>query len=331
MAKTRTAPASPPPKATRQEATPPPRRYVTPPDDEPEEGHPAEEQEATPPPKAQKPTPKTEVAPIKAQVPAAVEEVDEDLLLADQRAGTDEVQSADRVVPFLKIAQALSPEVDGKDSAYIEDLEPGDIFNSATKEPWGGEDGLVVIPCYYQRRVTEWRPRGAGGGLVKDHGSDQAVIDRAKPNDKGKLILANGHEIVVSGTFFCLLVDTETGGFQEVVVPMSSTQMRKARQWNTMIMGVKLPHPKIKGQVFNPAMFYMSYVLSTVQEQNDQGKWYGWKITPHQPVPEMTGGTALYIAARQFSHLVKEGSVKAAEAPTGSGGGGAGPEDDIPF
>lgn len=345
---------------TRQEAPPAKGQYRAPPmapskrrydptEDEAHTDHdnapiPTGEDEEAPPPR-------TKAAPAKAAPaketkavatrPAARQEVmeapsvDASMFLSDQRAGMDEVQSADRVVPFLRIAQPMSPELDKQSGSFIPDLEVGDIFNTATKEPWGGEQGILVVPCYYKRQVTEWRPRPAGGGLVRDHGSDQTVVSQAKQNEKGKLVLPNGNEVVVSGTFFCLLINEDDGSFSEVVIPMTSTQMRKARQWNTLMAQVRLPHPIQKGSVFTPAMFYLSYRLTTNQERNDQGTWYGWKIDPDVPTVELENGEATYLAARQFCQLVTEGSVKSADPMTeaASTPGASKPDldDDIPF
>ena len=56
-----------------------------------------------------------------------------------------------------------------------------------------------------------------------------------------------------------------------MLISMSSTQLKKARRWNSMMMGLKVPHPN--GTMVTPASFSHSYKVSSVQEKNDKGSW----------------------------------------------------------
>lgn len=259
----------------------------------------------------------------------------------DAGSGSEAIQSKDTLIPFLNILQKLSPQLDKrKPSDYIEGAEEGYFFNTASKQTWDGEKGVYFVPIIFMRRYTEWTPRAKGGGLVADHGSDESVLKRCtRDAASNKDMTPEGNEMVTSLTYYGYHVDIETGQFWPSVLSMSGTQQKKARQWNTMITTIQLKKPD--GQMFNPAMFYMCYKLTTVPESNDKGAWMGFKIVPHLPTTELLNGEAIYMQAREFKKRILEGTVKADMASearndgvTGEGAGTVAPGakgEDIPF
>ena len=82
---------------------------------------------------------------------------------ADAGAGLENVTQEDLIIPRLKLVQALSPQVQKHDGAYIEGISVGDVFNTVTNEFWSGEKGLTVVPVSYKRVFLEWGPKKAGG------------------------------------------------------------------------------------------------------------------------------------------------------------------------
>ena len=81
-------------------------------------------------------------------------------------AGLEEVTTEDLAIPFLRILAQLSPQVNKRDGAYVEGAEAGMIYNTVSNEAYDGEKGVLVVPCYYNRRFIEWQPRSSGGGYV---------------------------------------------------------------------------------------------------------------------------------------------------------------------
>ena len=88
-----------------------------------------------------------------------VGELTPDLFAADAGAGVTNLGSEDLAIPFLKILQKMSPELDELDNA-----KAGDIYNTVTKEGVKGKDGVRVINCAYTLQYIEWEPRGTGTG-----------------------------------------------------------------------------------------------------------------------------------------------------------------------
>ena len=54
--------------------------------------------------------------------------------------------SSELQIPFIRLIQAMSPQLSKKKTEYIEGASQGDAFNTVTKELWDGEKGLTVIP-----------------------------------------------------------------------------------------------------------------------------------------------------------------------------------------
>ena len=188
----------------------------------------------------------------------------------DSRRGFEGAQSrSDFAIPFIVILQSLSPQVDGENK--IPGAKPGMFYNTVTGEL---SEELVVIPCRYTRTFVEWVPRDAGGGFrgERDH-TFEGEYDRLRDPATGKAKLPNGNEIADTRNFYVLVEDQDTGALSPAVISMGSTQIKKARNWNTFMQTKTMPG---KNGQFVPAMFASRFRLTTKMESNKKGKWYGW-------------------------------------------------------
>ena len=60
----------------------------------------------------------------------------------------------DLAIPFLKVLQKGSPEVNKRDAAFVEGSEVGDLFNTVSLQKYNGEKGIILIPvsaAYHDR------------------------------------------------------------------------------------------------------------------------------------------------------------------------------------
>ena len=73
--------------------------------------------------------------------------------------------SSEMQIPFVRVLQALSPQLNKKKAEYIEGAEQGDLFNNVTMQSWDGEDGVNIIPCFQTTKYLEFTPRDMGGGF----------------------------------------------------------------------------------------------------------------------------------------------------------------------
>ena len=254
----------------------------------------------------------------------------------DAGMGGQHATSEDMTIPFIKVAQALSPEVDERDAAYIDGLKQGMFFNTATQNTYDGLKGFLAIPVLYVREYLEWTPRDAGGGFNGKHGPE--IMDKVKMDDRGGAFLPNGNEIVTTGTWYFLVYDEETKTIDQAVVSLSKTQFKKSRQLVTKLKTIQLKGPNNK--TFNPPFFYNVLRVTTVPESNDQGKWFGWKFDLAGNVFDIDPSGELYDQAKVLLEAVNSGEVKAAtpgsqaDEPAGNGqtiDNGVGSDEEIPF
>ena len=229
----------------------------------------------------------------------------------DAGSGLENLTAEDLTIPRLKILQALSPEVNKRDGKYIENSAAGDITNTVTKELFTEDEGCVVLPVAYRRMFLEWQPRESGGGLVKQH-SDPNILSQTTKDAKGADVLANGNYIQTSATHYGLVVNGDS--YQQVMIPMAGTQLKKSRTWNSVMASIKVKSST--GKVFTPPSYSHKYKLTTVAESNDRGTWFGWNIVLAGVLSD--DEMFLYEAAKHFAGSINFdksfGSVES-EAP----------------
>jgi|TARA_R100001594_G_scaffold58654_1_gene92721 hypothetical protein len=223
------------------------------------------------------------------------------LFEADQGQGIGNIKQEDLALPFLKVLGQLSPEVNKRDSKYVEGAQPGMIINTVTNELYDGEKGIQVLPVFYKRQYIEWQDRGESKGApvkIYDAGDDIPQTTRDKGN-KDRLANGNYLENTVSH-FVVLLGKTPT----TALISMKATQLKISRKWNSMMMGIKMQG---KNGLFTPPTYSHIYKLRTVQQSNDKGTWFGWDVAKVGPVNDK----GIYEIAKQFSKNVAKGAIEA--------------------
>jgi len=272
-----------------------------------------------------------DVAVVKTNAVPAIFQED---LEANAGGGMEGATSEDMTIPFLVIMQDLTPEAKKRDPAYIDGAEPSMFFNTALRRIYSGEVGLRIVPVFYRRSYKEWVPRAGGGGFVGER--DATILEQTTRNDRGKDVLATGNEIVTSGDWYCLVLHDD-GTVDQVVVAMSSTQLKKSRRMLTMLKNVQLPRSSGKG-TFNPPMWYNIVKIVSVPESNDQGSWFGFDSSLDGNLGSLDEevGRQVMDMAKAFGEAVSSGAVRASPPPSEGGSADApvaGDEggDEIPF
>jgi hypothetical protein len=234
--------------------------------------------------------------------------------------------SSEMQIPFIRVLQALSPQLNKKKPEYIEGASQGDLFNTVTGEHWPGEEGVTVIPCFQTTKYLEFVPRDMGGGFKGEIPANSPVLQQTTRNGS-KEMLPSGNELVKSDQHFCLVINAD-GSYQPAVVDMKSTQLKVSRRWKTQIAMQKVKHPGT-GAMVTPAVFATMWKLSTTEESNDQGDWSNYQVEKIGLVENRD----MLLEAKAFRDSVMAGEVKAApEAqPEGYGGASNNGDDEIPF
>ena len=193
----------------------------------------------------EKVTEKTEIAEKKTTALTTASAFEE-----DAGGGLENLTADDLTIPRLKILQALSPEVNKRDGKYIDGAAAGDIINTVTSELYTEETGCVVIPVTYKRMFLEWQPRENGGGLIQQH-TDPQILSKTTKDKTGSDVLENGNYIQTSATHYVLTVSGDS--YQQVMIPMAGTQLKKSRTWNSVMASLKVKSSE--GRVFTPPSF----------------------------------------------------------------------------
>ena len=195
-----------------------------------------------------------------------------DALVGAAGAGLEEVGATDVQTPYLRIAQALSPQLKKSGSDFIEGLDQGDIFNTVTKQFWKSDEGVTVLPVYFQLKYNEWVPRNEGGGFVREHPHDSAeVLELEQRRDKRDTVLQNGNDLVKTATHLVKIMH-ENGALETVILDMKGSNLKRSRGWNSLMSmqrhdGVLLPS------------YAKTYTVKTSEVTGDQNSWFEYNLT----------------------------------------------------
>jgi len=223
----------------------------------------------------------------------------DDLIMKTAGQGLENVGNDDITIPRLAIVQTNSPQRSKKDEKYIEGADEGHIFNTVSNELFA--DGMTIIPCGYRKTYVEWVPREKGGGLVSIHDTKP---DGTKTDPKTRKSFLGDNQIVDTAEHFVLV--NKNGVYEPAVLTMTSTNLSVSRKLNTLL---KMKKINVKGQTVSPPSFLYEFNLSTVQAENDLGRWYKYKIEETGQVKSQD----VFKQAQEFADSVSEGKVKASE------------------
>lgn len=232
-----------------------------------------------------------------AGVPAVID------FMADAGKGFEGADSGSFAIPFIRLLQAMSPQVKKSEAAYIKGAEEGQIFNTVTEELVDGEVGIQVVPCAYEHFYLLWAPNRGGlrGRLSLDEYAK--CKKQTLTNDKGNQYEADmeGNAITDTRQHYVLILKGD-GSATPALISMASTQIKKSKKWMSLMDGIKI-------QGMKAPMFSQIYTLKGVADPPKDGNtWMGWKIEHHSQVtsPE------IYQQAKAFNEMVLAGNVTTA-------------------
>ena len=214
----------------------------------------------------------------------------------EEAVNDENLGAEDLALPFFRIYQGQEPfEIDGK---------KGDMYNSVTRDVVSGSEGARVIFCAYQKRFIEWAPRGSGTGAPKnifEPHEPRPKTERDKQTNKDMVVQGNGNYIEETHQHFCLILNDD-GTADNVLIVMTSTQLKKSRKLNSMMKAQKM---RGKDGIYTPARFCYVCHLKTVFEKNNKGDWYGWEPSIEGPVQDAD----LFQQAKSFNESITAGEI----------------------
>src|SRR5210317_593882 len=128
--------------------------------------------------------------------------------------GFDNVDSNSLALPFLKVLGQLSPQVTQGDSQFIAEARPGMIYNTVTNELYNG----AVAP-------------------VNVYPADSDIMSKTVRDEKGKDRLDNGNYVEETASHYVMVVEADKSS--TALITMKSTQRKKSKKWNSMMMSLR--------------------------------------------------------------------------------------------
>tara|TARA_R110000796_G_scaffold74379_3_gene167388 strand:- start:6184 stop:6966 length:783 start_codon:yes stop_codon:yes gene_type:complete len=242
---------------------------------------------------------KTEIAEKKE---TSISTFDDNLLSGG--TGLEETTTEDFAIPFIRVLQPMSPQLNKQHGKYVEGAGQGDLYNTVTGEAYDGAKGISIVPCAYTKKFIEWVPREKGGGLVNANHDISILNSCTRDGESRRYFTKEGNEIVETAQFFVLVVNGDVA--QQAVIAFTSTQLGVARKWLTMLRMARVQNSK--GLSVEAPMFAYTYSLATTTQSNDKGSWNGYTISQE-------GATELSVAmmAKDFMSAARSGDVQVKE------------------
>jgi len=238
---------------------------------------------------------KNEVAEVNA---TAMSTFDDTLLSGG--TGLEETTTEDFAIPFIRVLQPMSPQLQKQHGSYVAGASAGDLYNTVTGEAFDGEQGISIVPCAYNKKYIEWVPREKGGGLI-NAGHDISVLSKCtRDAESRRHYTPEGNEIVETAQFFVLVV--KDGVAQQAVLAFTSTQLGVSRKWLTMLRMARVLNSK--GDSVEAPMFAYTYKLTSTTQSNDKGSWNAYSINQ-----ESATDMPIAMLAKEFMSAARTGDV----------------------
>jgi hypothetical protein len=223
-----------------------------------------------------------------------------DLLDQNLGAGVDDTDANDYRIPYVSIAQALTPQIDKDDESYIPGLEKGMIFDNVSGT---FHDSIRFVMCRFDHAYIEWVPKNKGGGFVQRHELDSNIMAQTTRSDDNRDMLDNGNEIIDTRYLYVLILDDD-GNHSPAVISFARTGTKPVKTLLSRWRNLRIDHPK-KGRIEAP-MFFHIWTMGTATDQNKEGlKYHVWTIEPGQP--EQITDAGLLRAAIELREAIGRG------------------------
>lgn len=229
----------------------------------------------------------------------------------DAGSGMEHTDRDAFAIPFLRVLQKGSSQVDDTNPARIKTAKAGMLINTVTNALYSGETGVIFLPCAYQRRFIQWGPRAGDGGYRGEWLPEDVARMRASGEvveEDGRLFMGEANEkksdrLTDTRSHYGLVVDDD-GSVAQVILALASTQIKKSKQLMSMLSSVRA---KTSAGLVTPPTWMNRVRITTVAESNEQGSWYGVKFALEGFITD----SELYTTAKNFHDTVMAGQTQA--------------------
>ena len=86
------------------------------------------------------------------------------------------------------------------------------------------EQGVTVVPCFFEKKFLEFALRSSGGGFIRELASDDRDIALTTREGAAE-ILPSGNELVRTHQHVVMAMDPETNMGSPAILDMKKTQL----------------------------------------------------------------------------------------------------------
>lgn len=200
-----------------------------------------------------------------------LEEVAFDFDKNDTLEGFEQMDASTMALPFLRIVQKLSPQLNRQKPEFIDGAQEGDLYNTLTNTLIEKPIGCIVLR--YEHIYIEWKPNRQG--FVGYHSIENAKRLAVDSTKFGKwLVKGTGDgkdpatmNILQENYVYALILEGhENDG--PIVMSLSSSMLKVAKNWNRLMTTHILPD----GSKAKP--YYLVWSLGTEYTKKDTNDWY---------------------------------------------------------
>lgn len=231
---------------------------------------------------------------------------------SDSGAGMEGADADSFAIPFLRVIQKTSPQIDEASSAFMPEARFGMFYNTVNGRLYDGKAGITLLPVAYNRRFLRWAPRGADGapfkGSYMPEEVDKLIASGEVKEVEGRLYvpLPDGSidekrcdRIVDTRSHFVIVVEPD-GSMTQALFALTSTQIKKSKRLMSMLRSAV-----IGGR--NPPTWMNKIHATTAIESNEQGSWSGVRFEADGYVTDQN----MYATGKAFFESINKGEVTA--------------------
>lgn len=196
--------------------------------------------------------------------------------------GLDDLDSSDRSIPFIKVLEKGSPEIETVDGA-----KPGMFINTATSQLY---DSIRFVPACRDHMFVEWKPIDDGGGLIASHDLMTPIAQWAK-SQRGKITLKNGNDLIETFYLFGFVLPEEGDDYADpypAVISFTSTRIKAYKSIVNRSDSIMLPRANGAGKFKAPWFCHVWRITSEKKVDGNQS-WYVYNASFDSPNKDAEG------------------------------------------
>ena len=247
--------------------------------------------------------------------PAAGELIAAPALLAQFAAlagqGMENVTQDAMAIPFLRLLQAKSPEVENDPDNY----KPGMLVHAITGDRYDirekGGNPLPFLQCHFDKQIVQWGDRDLGrGGLKKRYPCTSAALTKLNNlprNEKNKILAPDGSGDTLEETAYHYMVLLPASGPVVGVLPLKSTGLTPSKKLMRTVDNQVMTLPG--GKTFKPPTFAKVYAIQSFLDKQKTGAQNTFMNVRFALVGTVTD-EASFAAAQAFYESIQNGVAK---------------------